>query len=92
VDNNIIDNWFLTLDEDQPLGICAGNSCGIQIINLDAFIEESKIDMSKEQAGRFADRLQLFVDELREMAAEEAPEVIPGTTAALDGITIRGEG
>lgn len=90
--NQIIDSCFLTLEELEPLGVFVANDYGMQIIDLDSFIEESKIDMSKEQAGRFADRLQLFVDELREMAAEDAPELFPGTKAALDGLTVRKEG
>jgi len=62
------DSCFLTLDEDQPLGIFIAYTNGAEVVDLDSFLEESKVDMSKDQAHRYIDRLQLFVDELSQYA------------------------
>jgi hypothetical protein len=64
-----LDACFLSIDEDKPLAIWWANVDGCGAIPLDEFLEESKIDMSKEQAARYVETLQIFVDQLREYAS-----------------------
>lgn len=64
-----IESCFLSIDDDMPLAIWWADSYGCGSIPLDEFLKESKIDMSKNQAGRYAERLQEFVDELKEYSA-----------------------
>jgi hypothetical protein len=62
----MLTNCFLSIDYHQPLAVWWSDSRDCGTIPLDEFLEESKIDMSKKQAVRYADRLQQFVDDLRE--------------------------
>ena len=61
-------NCFLSIDDLQPLAIWWSDSNDSGLIPLDEFLEESKIDMSKVQAVRYAERLQQFVNDLREFS------------------------
>ena len=64
-----IETCFLSMETDQPLGIfwADSNQCGV--VNLDEFLAESVIDLSEEQANRYADRLEKFVKELRQLSS-----------------------
>ena len=64
----IVDACFLSIDEGLPLSLYLSNSYGIQIIKLDDFLKESKIDMSKRMAKEYANRLSVFIRELNEYA------------------------
>ena len=56
---------FLSIDDSMPLGIYWADDRGDGVVNLNKFLNESKIDMSKKLAGEYALRLQQFVDELK---------------------------
>lgn len=57
---------FLTLGDDQPMGICISDDSGERFKPLDEFLEESKQGMGKAEAARCAVRLQQFVNELKD--------------------------
>lgn len=60
----MMDSLFLSLEEDQPLAIFWANETGCDVYPLDKFLKDSKVDMSKEQAARYATELQIFIDDL----------------------------
>ena len=57
---------FLSIDEDQPLAIWWPDDSDCGAIELGPFLERSKIDMSRAQAKRYAEALQVFVNDLNE--------------------------
>jgi len=63
---------FFSIDEDKPLGIWWADEYGCGHILLNEFLEESKIDMSEEMCGRYAKKLQKFVDELTKQTQTKA--------------------
>lgn len=56
---------FLSIDEDMPLAIWLADDRGCEAISLDKFFADSKPDMSKEQAARYAAEFKKFADELQ---------------------------
>lgn len=63
---------FLSIEEDQPLGIWWSDDNGCGYIPLDEFLEESKRDMSNRQRERYAKKLQVFIDELTKQTQTKA--------------------
>lgn len=63
---------FLSIDEDQPLGIWWADEHGCGHIPLGKFLEESKIDMSNKQCVRYAKKLQVFVNELTKQTTDRS--------------------
>lgn len=62
---------FLSIDDDQPLAICIFDDLGCDVIPLDKFLADSKGDMSKAQAKRYAEALQVFVNDLNEYVEDK---------------------
>ena len=62
-------DMFLSVDEDRPLAIFWADGAGCGTVDLDSFLNDSLIDMSKEQAQRYVAKLQEFVVTLK--GAEE---------------------
>lgn len=60
-----MDHCFLSLEEDKPLGIWWADSEGCGVIDLQEFFKESLIDMSEEQARRYANEFEQFTLALR---------------------------
>ena len=78
-ENSDIDGW-LSIDEYDGLGIFVCGSIVVDgigrkdfqgIVSLDKFISRSPNDLSKEQAGYYAEKLSGLVDNLLEVANEE---------------------
>ena len=65
-----IESCFLSIDKDMPLAIWMADDRGCQVIFLDKFFEDSKPEMSKEQAARYAEEFQKFADELRDYSSK----------------------
>ena len=61
-----VDTLFLTIDEDQPLGIFWATDNGAGVFDFDEFLSESLIDLSEEQSSRYIERLQKFILELKQ--------------------------
>ena len=57
---------FLSLEENQPLGICVFNEMGGTVITLEDFIEESKIGLSSQMSQRYAAAFEIMAKQLRD--------------------------
>ena len=58
---------FFSIEPDDGLGITSCTWEDVMITPLDAFLENSLAAMPAEMASQYADRLELFVKELREI-------------------------
>lgn len=56
---------FLSMDEDQPLGLCVFHKFGASIVELNDFIEESRVDLSTAMRQRYACAFEIMAKQLR---------------------------
>ena len=70
MNNGGVQACFLCIDDDKPLGVFVATETGCVGIDLEWFLTESKIDMSKDIARRYAERFKAFAEELEEYAGE----------------------
>ena len=56
-----------SIEPDDGLGITLCTWEDVMITPLDAFLENSLAAMPADMAGQYADRLEIFVKELREI-------------------------
>lgn len=61
-----MDMIFLSLDEDQPLGICVCDDYGLSLVSLEQFMDESKIDLSSSMRQRYACAFEIMAKQLRD--------------------------
>lgn len=57
---------FLSLEEENPLGIILGHDFGASFVTLEDFITESKIDLSPSMCHRYACAFEIIAKQLRE--------------------------
>jgi hypothetical protein len=57
---------FLSLEEDQPLGIFIGSTEGCEHVALDTFMANSLIGLSDDMCKRYAFAFEIMAKQLRE--------------------------
>lgn len=57
---------FLSLEEDNPLGICVFHDYGVSFMTLEEFMDESVIDLSAAMRQRYAGAFEIMAKRLRE--------------------------
>ena len=60
-----IDTLFLSVEENEPLGVFWANEYGAGIFDFDKFLSLSLIGMSDDQSNRYIERLKKFILELK---------------------------
>lgn len=58
-------NVFLSMEEENPLGICIFHDHGASVITLEEFMKESRIDLSPQMCQRYACAFEVMAKQLR---------------------------
>lgn len=56
---------FLSIEEENSLGICVFHAHGATFLTLEEFMEESLIDLSSQMRQRYAAAFEIMAKQLR---------------------------
>ena len=68
---------FLSLEENQPLGICVFTDDGMEHVTLEEFMDESKKDLSKHMRMKYAGAFEIMANQLRNYGPRMGPKNPP---------------